>query len=78
MRDTSFLHWITEPALSARSLGNWGNKMTLLLTFATLAVTVLLMPDVFAGFWQGAVENPVVGIGLLALLALIGVWIDRR
>ena len=52
--------------------------MTLLLTFATLAVTVLLMPDVFAGFWQGAFENPVVGIGLLALLALIGVWIDRR
>jgi len=35
------------------------------------------MPDVFADIARGTVENPVVGMGLLALLVLLGVWIDR-
>ena len=58
-----------------RAVGNQGNTMTLLLTFTTLAVTFLLLPNVFAGLWYRAVEQPAIGIGLLALLALVGVWV---
>lgn len=52
--------------------------MTLALTFVTLAVAFLLMPDVFGDIWRGAVEKPVFGAGLLAVLVLVWVWIDRQ
>ena len=52
--------------------------MTLALTFVTLAVAFMLMPDVFRDLWQGAVENPVFGAGLLAVLVLVWVWTDRH
>ena len=52
--------------------------MTLFLTMATLAVTALLMPDVLAQIAQAAADYPGFGVGLLALLVLVGVWIDRQ
>ena len=55
-----------------------GYEMTLFLTMATLAVTALLMPDVLAQIAQAAADYPRFGVGLLALLVLVGVWIDRR
>ena len=52
--------------------------MTLVLTFVTLALAFLLMPDAFTDIGRGAIENPVFGGGAVAILALIWVWIDRR
>lgn len=52
--------------------------MTLALTFVTLAVAFMLMPDVFGDLWRGAVANPVFGVGLLAVLVLVSVWTDRN
>ena len=52
--------------------------MLLLLTFVMLVLSGLVMPDVYADLWQGLRDNSGFGGGLLALLALIGVWIDKR
>ena len=55
-----------------------GYEMTLFLTMATLAVTALLMPDVLVQIAQAGADHPTFGVGLLALLVLVGVWIDKR
>ena len=52
-------------------------SMSLIITFIALALAVVLMPDVFTELAEGALENPVFGVGLLAILVLVGVWIDR-
>ena len=75
-----------EPQIGTRSytaarrilLAAVRNRMLLLLTFVTLILSGLVMPDVYADLLQGLRDNPGIGGGLLALLALIGVWIDKR
>ncbi len=52
--------------------------MLLLLTFVTLILSGVIMPDVYADLWQGLLENPGFGGGLLGLLVLLGVWMDKR
>ncbi len=52
--------------------------MLLFLVFGLMVLALLLMPEVFAGLWQSIVEGPELAIGLVAILALILVWIYKR
>ena len=52
--------------------------MALFLTVVVLGIAVLTMPEVFSELAQSAIDNPAYGLGLLALLVLVGVWIDRQ
>ncbi len=52
--------------------------MAILLTMVALALALLVMPDVFMEILNGAMEYPGYGIAFLAVLVLVGVWIDRR
>ena len=52
--------------------------MVLFLAVCTVALALLMMPDVFVALGQVAVDNPAWGLGLLTVVTLIGVWIYRR
>ena len=36
------------------------------------------MPEIYRDLWEAALNNPGHSLGLLAVLVLVGVWIDRR
>ena len=48
--------------------------MVILLVLCVVGVTLLLMPETFAGFGRLATENPVWGIGFLVVLVLVLSW----
>ena len=52
--------------------------MVLFLVFGIVVLTLLLMPEAFAGLWQSIIEGPELAIGLVAILALILLWIYKR
>ena len=52
--------------------------MVAVMTLCVVTLGVLLMPEVFVELGRGIVENPGVGVLIVALLGLIGGWIYKR
>ena len=54
------------------------SEMVLFLVLCVLALSFLLLPDVFKGLGDQMIENPIWGLGVLAVLAMNLVWSYRR
>ncbi len=52
--------------------------MAILFALVTMALALLVRPDVFVDVARELVNRPGWGISLLTVLLLVGVWIDRR
>ena len=52
--------------------------MMTVVTLCVMGLALLLMPKVFVAIVRQCVEHPGMGVGLLAVLCLVGGWIYKR